>query len=142
MIWALSLTVINGTEYEFQMLNVDEEHSLIPPRQAGSTFYNCPDDFIIVNVIQWGEQRGLFPELPSHWFKSRSLGAADQECGGRKRVPTYKKNFVLRGGTILVFLQFLEIYECPSYNTVFDQINSIQGGLNIEKKSKYIIIID
>lgn len=40
-------------EYEFQMLNVDEEgHSVIPPRQAGAEIYNCPDDFIIINGIR------------------------------------------------------------------------------------------
>lgn len=40
-------------EYEFQILNVDEEgHSVIPPRQAGAEIYNCPDDFIIINGIR------------------------------------------------------------------------------------------
>lgn len=43
----------NGDEFEFQLLNVDDEgHSIVPPRQAGAEIYNCPHDFLIVNGIR------------------------------------------------------------------------------------------
>ncbi|KAF4521561.1 hypothetical protein B566_EDAN001281 [Ephemera danica] len=42
----------NGTQFQFQLVNVDGGQSIVPPNQAGAGVFNCPDDYIVVSGVR------------------------------------------------------------------------------------------